>query len=96
MDASRPFPPSPVFSDCDSLAGIDDLDAFLDSKGQLSRWPTPPSRRELEEDLEVPSEESDYESEDGVDGKRSLSKKRKYQIDTNITLRSRCCHSLRS
>lgn len=68
MEAPRAFPPSPVFSDSDSLAGIDDLDAFLDSKGELSRWPTPPSRRWLEEDLEVPSEESDYDSEDGVDG----------------------------
>jgi hypothetical protein len=71
MDVSRSFPPSPAFSDCDSLAGIDDLDAFLDSKGKLSHWPTPPSKREIEEDLEVPSEESDYESEDGVDGMNS-------------------------
>jgi hypothetical protein len=71
MDVSRPFPPSPAFSDCDSLAGIDDLDAFLDAKGKLSHWPTPPSKREIEEDLEVPSEESDYESEDGVDGMNS-------------------------
>ena len=68
MDVSRPFPPSPAFSDCDSLAGIDDLDAFLDAQGKLSQWPTPPMKREIEEDLEVPSEESDYESEDGVDG----------------------------
>ena len=68
MDVSRPFPPSPAFSDCDSLAGIDDLDAFLDAQGKLSQWPTPPLKREIEEDLEVPSEESDYESEDGVDG----------------------------
>jgi hypothetical protein len=68
MDALRAFPPSPAFSDCDSLAGIDDLDAFLEAQGKLSQWPTPPLKRELEEDLEVPSEESDYESEDGVDG----------------------------
>lgn len=72
MDAPRAFPPSPAISDSDSLAGIDDLDAFLDSKGALSRWPTPPSRGENVEDLEVPSEESDYDSEDGVDGTRSL------------------------
>lgn len=70
MDASRAFPLSPALSECDSLDGIDDLDAFLDAKGQLSRWPTPLPRRELDEDLEVPSEESDYDSEDGVDGKR--------------------------
>lgn len=68
MDVSRSFPPSPSFSDCDSLAGIDDLDAFLASKGKLSHWPTPPLKREIEEDLEAPSEESDDESEDGVDG----------------------------
>ena len=68
MDVSRPLPPSPAFSYCDSLAGIDDLDAFLDAQGKLSQWPTPPLKREIEEDLEVPSEESDYESEDGVDG----------------------------
>lgn len=54
------------------MAGIDDLDAFLDSKGALSRWPTPPSRGEIVEDLEVPSEESDFDSEDGVDGMRSF------------------------
>jgi len=44
------------------------LDAFLDAQGKLSQWPTPPMKREIDEDLEVPSEESDYESEDGVDG----------------------------
>ncbi|KAK4506152.1 hypothetical protein PRZ48_004117 [Zasmidium cellare] len=37
------LPPSPALSDCDSLDGIDDLDAFLASQGQLSQWPTPPS-----------------------------------------------------
>lgn len=69
MDVSRTtFPLSPAFSDCDSLAGIDDLDAFLDAQGKLSQWPTPPLKRELEEDLEVTSEESECESEDGVDG----------------------------
>jgi hypothetical protein len=66
------FPPSPAFSDCDSLAGIDDLDAFLDAQGKLSQWPTPPLKSEMEEDLEVPSEDSDYESEDGVDGMQPL------------------------
>lgn len=72
MDVSRPFPLSPAFSDCDSLAGIDDLDAFLDAQGKLSQWPTPPLKREMEEDLEVPSEDSDYDSEDGVDGMECL------------------------
>ena len=68
MDGSREYSRSPAFSDCDSLAGIDDLDAFLDAQGKLSQWPTPPLRREIEEDLEVPSEESEDESEDGIDG----------------------------
>lgn len=72
MDVSRGFPLSPAFSDCDSLAGIDDLDAFLDAQGKLSQWPTPPLKRETEEDLEVPSEDSDYDSEDGVDGMECL------------------------
>ncbi|EME86748.1 uncharacterized protein MYCFIDRAFT_194716 [Pseudocercospora fijiensis CIRAD86] len=36
------FPPSPTRSECDSLYGIDDLDAFLDAQGKLSRFPTPP------------------------------------------------------
>jgi hypothetical protein len=35
MDVSRVFPLSPAFSDCDSLAGIDDLDAFLDAQGKF-------------------------------------------------------------
>jgi hypothetical protein len=44
----------------------------LDAQGKLSQWPTPPLKREIEEDLEVPSEESDYESEDGVDGMQRM------------------------
>ncbi|KAK4541827.1 hypothetical protein LTR36_007359 [Oleoguttula mirabilis] len=36
------FPPSPALSACDSLADIDDLDAFLESKGPLSHFATPP------------------------------------------------------
>lgn len=36
------FPPSPALSAVDSLDGIDDLDAFLDAQGALSRFPTPP------------------------------------------------------
>lgn len=35
------YPPSPVFSDCDSLAS-DELDALLEAQGELSHWPTPP------------------------------------------------------
>ena len=36
------FPPSPALSVCDSLDGIEDLDAFLASQGALSHFPTPP------------------------------------------------------
>jgi len=36
------FPPSPALSACDSLADIDDLEAFLQSQGSLSHFPTPP------------------------------------------------------
>ncbi|KAF7187685.1 hypothetical protein HII31_11024 [Pseudocercospora fuligena] len=39
------FPPSPALSECDSLDGIDDLDAFLASKGKLSHFPTPPPQK---------------------------------------------------
>jgi len=36
------FPLSPALSVCDSLADIDDLDAFLAAQGSLSHFPTPP------------------------------------------------------
>ncbi|KAM3423893.1 hypothetical protein BST61_g1288 [Cercospora zeina] len=36
------YPPSPALSACDSLDGIDDLDAFLAAQGRLSHFPTPP------------------------------------------------------
>ncbi|USW53095.1 Putative Cyclin-like superfamily [Septoria linicola] len=36
------YPPSPALSACDSLDGIDDLDAFLALQGGLSHFPTPP------------------------------------------------------
>lgn len=52
------LPPSPALSDCDSLDGIDDLDAFLASQGQLSQWPTPPSlqKQALVETIEITSD----------------------------------------
>ncbi|KAI7204704.1 hypothetical protein D0869_01303 [Hortaea werneckii] len=34
--------PSPALSACDSLAGSEDLDAFLDAQGPLSQFGTPP------------------------------------------------------
>jgi len=36
------LPPSPALSCCDSLDGIEDLDAYLDKQGGLSHFPTPP------------------------------------------------------
>jgi hypothetical protein len=77
MDVSQMFPLSPAFSDCDSLAGIDDLDAFLDAQGKLSQWPTPPLKMASVEELEVSSEDSDCESEDGVDGMESVLENRR-------------------
>jgi hypothetical protein len=47
------FLPSPAPSACDSLAGIDDLDAFLEAQGQLSHWPTPPKESGIVEVTEV-------------------------------------------
>ncbi|KAF2161154.1 hypothetical protein M409DRAFT_28482 [Zasmidium cellare ATCC 36951] len=62
------LPPSPAPSECDSLDGIDDLDAFLASQGQLSQWPTPPSLQkdalvettEIDADAETESESDDF------------------------------------
>jgi len=65
------LPPSPVPSDYDSLAGIDDLDAFLDSKGVLSQFPTPPMKSKnvvQVAQLEVLSDSDDDSSDDEVDG----------------------------
>ena len=59
-------PPSPAWSDCDSLDGIEDLDAFLDAQGQLSHFPTPPLLALYKDDTivqEVEMEASDDECE---------------------------------
>lgn len=64
------YPPSPAPSACDSLADIEDLDAFLDAQGKLSRWPTPPSadvsRREVDEEVSKARDRAtfDYDDED--------------------------------
>lgn len=59
------LPPSPALSECDSLDGIDDLDAFLASQGQLSQWPTPPSLKK-EAIVETTEIASDIGSDDGL------------------------------
>ena len=53
------FPHSPALSAIDSLADIDDLDAFLDAQGQLSHWPTPPPPKEeaTVTEMEIDSDE---------------------------------------
>lgn len=59
-------PLSPALSDCDSLNGIEDLDAFLDAQGQLSHFPTPPLFALYKDDTiiqEVEMEFSDDEDE---------------------------------
>ena len=55
------FPPSPALSAPDSLADIDDLDAFLEAQGQLSHWPTPPQTKD---EIVVAVEEIDLDSDD--------------------------------
>ena len=60
------FPISPALSACDSLADIDDLYAFLEAQGELSRFPTPPL---LKEDFMVEEIEIDLEAEEAeLDG----------------------------
>ena len=53
------FPASPALSACDSLADIDDLDAFLAAQGDLSRWPTPPPYKDVivVEEVEIDEDE---------------------------------------
>lgn len=60
------FPPSPALSACDSLDGIEDLDAFLASKGPLSRFGTPPLAKDIgySETVEVFDESSEDEYDD--------------------------------
>ncbi|KAK3699270.1 hypothetical protein LTR37_016513 [Vermiconidia calcicola] len=60
------FPPSPSLSACDSLADIDDLDAFLEAQGRLSHWPTPPPPKDeaTVTEIELDCDELDDESLD--------------------------------
>ncbi|EMC96438.1 hypothetical protein BAUCODRAFT_24217 [Baudoinia panamericana UAMH 10762] len=57
------LPPSPTASVCDSLADIDDLDAFLAAQGPLTRWTTPPLKDKPRVTVEV-AELSEPEGED--------------------------------
>ena len=61
------LPPSPALSACDSLAGIEDLDAFLEAQGALSHFPTPPPADEKQTTIvtEVDECEDDMDCEDG-------------------------------
>ncbi|KAF2722865.1 hypothetical protein K431DRAFT_35629 [Polychaeton citri CBS 116435] len=62
------FPPSPALSACDSLDGIDDLDAFLEAQGRLSHFPTPPLKKqavvEVVEVCSIPDESAILDSSD--------------------------------
>lgn len=57
------LPVSPAISTCDSLAGIEDLDAFLEAQGDLSRWPTPPLGKDEVIVSEIALEMSDDEDD---------------------------------
>ncbi|KAK6432929.1 hypothetical protein LTR95_010895 [Oleoguttula sp. CCFEE 5521] len=61
------LPASPSLTDFDSLDGIEDLDAFLDAKGSLSRFPTPPLGHMSFVHVGVIEDVSEDESEDEVD-----------------------------
>ncbi|KAK6435664.1 hypothetical protein LTR95_008148 [Oleoguttula sp. CCFEE 5521] len=61
------LPASPTLTDFDSLDGIEDLDAFLDAKGGLSRFPTPPLKDKTYVHVGVVEDISEDESEDEVD-----------------------------
>ena len=65
------YPPSPAISICDSLADIDDLDAFLEAQGQLSHWPTPPQAKQewIVQETEIGLEDEDEDEVDAVDCK---------------------------
>lgn len=69
------FPISPALSICDSLADVDDLDAFLEAKGKLSRFPTPPMRKDIRvEEIEVDSEDDIDEQESKLPEQRFCQK----------------------
>ncbi|CZT23816.1 uncharacterized protein RCC_09530 [Ramularia collo-cygni] len=53
------FPPSPATSVCDSLDGIEDLDAFLALQGPISGLPTPPMDRSAVTFDETATEEAE-------------------------------------
>ncbi|OQN96459.1 hypothetical protein B0A48_17515 [Cryoendolithus antarcticus] len=61
------LPASPALTDFDSLDGIEDLDAFLDAKGGLSRFPTPPLKDKTCIHVGIIEDVSEDESEDEVD-----------------------------
>lgn len=82
LDNMVTFPPSPDWSDCDSLADIDDLDAFLDAQGELSHFPTPPfgSKSYAVAD----DDESDIDEDEPVDRKPSYGYERSTLTSTDF------------
>lgn len=77
------FPLSPVRSECDSLADIDDLDAFLASKGPLSRWGTPPLEH-IAAAADAAEFEEEYHGSAGEDGTLDRAYLRHISSDTEI------------
>ena len=57
------LPPSPALSACDSMDGIEDLDAYLEAQGPLSRFATPPLPKSAitVETVEVFDDEDEYD-----------------------------------
>lgn len=69
MNATLLLPPSPALSICDSLDGIEDLDAYLDAIGPLSKYGTPPPPKKMPivtiaEVLSDQESEADFEDTD--------------------------------
>lgn len=81
------FPPSPALSSCDSLADIEDLDAFLEAQGQLSHWPTPPPPRvDLKEEsiIEVTEIDTEGEEDDEFDCRQAPSFSRNSYLTNKV------------
>ena len=72
MMLSSVLPPSPAISICDSLADIDDLDAFLEAQGTLSHFPTPPLKtKPVVLCVEVPESDDDDQDQYDVEGEHT-------------------------
>lgn len=90
------FPPSPALSACDSLDGIEDLDAFLAAQGPLSQFATPPLKDSVAVEVEeVLKDDAESETcEDDLDCVCFL--RHEYYAQRSLTAaRSPCCRTIR-